>query len=80
MSNDHGLTEDELIDLWEEIDGDSSRGMDNDQYAGDGIDEALPMNYTHSKRSREIKAAEYGHTKNKQKRPPPGYVPLNTEY
>lgn len=54
MSGVDDLTEQELEDLWNEIDSDSAKGMDNDQYAGDGIESPIPQKGAHSRRSRQM--------------------------
>lgn len=48
------LSEEELTDLWEEIDNDSARGMDNSDYPGEDM-ETVPYGSSHSKRSRQAK-------------------------
>lgn len=56
--SDHGLTEEQLEDLWTEIDNDSARGMDNADYPGDGVDSPVAYRSAHSRRSRHM-ANEY---------------------
>lgn len=56
------LSDEELSDLWDEIDNDSSRGMDNDQsiWLEEGYEEEPGvLSSAHSKRSRQIKAQQY---------------------